>query len=74
MGIRKPNESRNTTQKVSLLASESTSYLLLGTWYNEVLLLDTNYLILFSMLNAERRLENEEVEIREPYESRNTTQ
>jgi hypothetical protein len=47
---------------------------LLCTWYNELLLLDTNYLILFSMLNAERRLENEEVEIREPYESRSTTQ
>jgi hypothetical protein len=26
--------------------SESTLYLVLGTWYNEVLLLDTGYLIL----------------------------
>jgi hypothetical protein len=31
-----------------------------GTWYNEVLLLDTNYLILFFF---ERRLKNEEVGI-----------
>jgi hypothetical protein len=36
---------------------------LLGTLYNEVLLLDTNYLILFLISNAELRLMNEEVGI-----------
>ena len=41
--------------------SEGTSYLVLGTLYNEVLLLDTNYLILFLISNAELRLMNEEV-------------
>jgi hypothetical protein len=45
--IRKPHESRNAVSLVSCilaLASESTLYLVLCTYYNEVLLLDTNYL------------------------------
>ena len=41
--------------------SEGTWYIVLGTLYNEVLLLDTNYLILFLISNAELRLMNEEV-------------
>jgi hypothetical protein len=57
--------------------SESTLYLVLCTWYNEK---KSCYLILATcpprrvMSNIERRLENEEVEIRKPHESRNTTQ
>ncbi len=48
--------------------SESTLYLVPGTWYNEVLLLDTNYLILF----FERRSKNEEVGDRTKYEVQST--
>ena len=49
--IRKPYESRSTTQWVSFLASRFLHQSLLCTWYfvlgTCVLLLDTNYLILF---------------------------
>ena len=40
--------------------SESTLYLVLCTWYNEVLLLDTNYLPAAAG-NIELRMLNEEV-------------
>ncbi len=68
--IGKPHESRSTKSLVSclsLLASESTWYIVLRTLYNEVLLL-------FLMSNAERRSKNKEVEIRKPHKSRSKTQ
>ena len=64
---------RSLVSWFSVLASESTWYFVLGT-------MNSCYLILITcpprrvMLNIERGLENEEVEIREPYEFRSKMQ